>query len=90
MSVLESIGAAMPGIGFALGGLIAAVVTPRTTFFVAGCGVIAIVVVMAPLLGASWLEPDESSGPALDDHDDVVVELLPGRNPSSANTEEGR
>jgi len=89
MSVLESIGAAMPGIGFALGGLIAAVMTPRTTFFVAGSGVIAIVAVMAPMLGASWLEPDESSGPALDAHDDVVVELLPGRNPSSANTEEG-
>jgi len=89
MSVLESIGAAMPGIGFALGGLIAAVVTPRATFFVAGSGVIAIVAVMAPMLGASWLEPDESSGPALDAHDDVVVELLPGRNPSSANTEEG-
>jgi MFS family permease len=90
MSVLESIGAAMPGVGFAVGGLIAAAVTPRTTFFVAGCGVIAIVVVMAPLLGAGWLEQDESSGPALDAHDDVVVELLPGRNPSSANTEEGR
>jgi MFS family permease len=90
MSVLESIGAAMPGIGFALGGLIAAVMTPRTTFFVAGSGVIAIVAVMAPMLGASWLEPDESSGPALDAHDDVVVELLPGRNPGSANTEEGR
>jgi MFS family permease len=81
MSVLESIGAAMPGIGFALGGLIAAVVTPRTTFFVAGSGVIAIVVVMAPMLGAGWLEVDESSGPTLDGHDDVVVELLPGRNP---------
>jgi MFS family permease len=93
MSVLESIGAAMPGIGFALGGLIAAVMTPRTTFFVAGSGVIAIVAVMAPMLGASWLELDESSGPALDeldDHDDVVVELLPGRNPGSANPEEGR
>jgi hypothetical protein len=81
MSVLESIGAAMPGIGFAVGGMIAAVVTPRTTFFVAGCGVIAIVAVMAPMLGATWLEQDESSGPVLDDHDDVVVELLPGRNP---------
>ena len=89
MSVLESIGAAMPSIGFALGGLIAAVMSPRTTFFVAGSGVIAIVAVMAPMLGASWLEPDESSGPALDAHDDVVVELLPGRNPSSAKTEEG-
>lgn len=89
MSVLESIGAAMPGIGFALGGLIAAALTPRTTFFVAGSGVIAIVAVMAPMLGASWLEADESSGPALDGHDEVVVELLPGRNPGKPDSEEG-
>lgn len=89
MSVLESIGAAMPGVGFAAGGLIAAAVTPRMTFFVAGSGVIAIVVVMAPMLGADWLERDESSDPALDAHGDVVVELLPGRSPGSANTEEG-
>ncbi len=89
MSVLESIGAAMPGIGFAVGGVIAAAVTPRTTFFVAGCGVIGIVAVMAPMLGASWLERDESSGPVLDDHDDVVVELLPGRNPGKPDLEEG-
>ena len=89
MSVLESIGAAMPGIGFALGGLIAAVVTPRTTFLVAGSGVIAIVAVMASMLRASWLEPDESSGPALDAHDDVVVELLPGRNLGKPDLEEG-
>src|SRR6187551_2088636 len=39
MSVLEAIGAAMPGIGFALGGVIAALVTPRMTFLVAGSGV---------------------------------------------------
>jgi MFS family permease len=90
MSVLESIGAAMPGIGFALGGLIAAVVSPRTTFFVAGSGVIAIVVVMAPMLGAGWLERDESSDPALDAHDEVVVELLPGRIPGKPKMEEGR
>ena len=56
MSVLESIGAAMPGVGFAVGGVIAAVLSPRMTFLVAGAGVIAIVVVMAPLLGGNWLE----------------------------------
>jgi MFS family permease len=90
MSVLESIGAAMPGIGFALGGLIAAVAAPRTTFFVAGSGVIAIVAVMAPMLGADWLAHDERSTAALDAHDDIVVELLPGRNPGNPKTEEGR
>lgn len=79
MSVLESIGAAMPGIGFVLGGLIATLVDPRMTFLVAGSGVIAIVVVMAPLLRGKWLENGEmAEAPSLDGRDDVVVELLPG------------
>ncbi|HEX6456711.1 MAG TPA: MFS transporter [Solirubrobacterales bacterium] len=89
MSVLESIGAAMPGLGFVLGGLLAAVGSPRWTFLVAGCGVIAIVVVMAPLLGRTWLAGDEPSAVALDAHNDVVVELLPGRNPGNPYLEEG-
>ena len=83
MSVLESIGAAMPGVGFVVGGLVAALVSPRMTFLVAGCGVIAIVVVMAPLLGGNWLRKGEVPGEmpqeaSLDGHDDVVVELIPG------------
>ncbi|HEX6782081.1 MAG TPA: MFS transporter [Solirubrobacterales bacterium] len=86
MSVLESIGAAMPGVGFALGGIVAAVASPRMTFLVAGVGVVAIVVVMAPLLGGNWLQSDEMpDSPSLDGHDDVVVELIPGStgNPDS-------
>jgi MFS family permease len=82
MSVLESIGAAMPGVGFALGGVIATVASPRATFLVAGSGVMVIVIAMAPLLGANWLErggPSVSS--ALDGDNDVVLELLPGRTP---------
>ncbi len=79
MSVLESIGAAMPGVGFALGGLIATLVSPRMTFLVAGAGVIAIVLVMAPLLRGNWLKSDEViKAPSLDGRDDVVVELIPG------------
>jgi MFS family permease len=86
MSVLESIGAAMPGLGFALGGIVAALVSPRMTFLVAGAGVWAIVVVMGPLLRGKWLESHEISvKPSLDGHDDVVVELVPGStgNPKS-------
>jgi MFS family permease len=79
MSVLESIGAAMPGVGFALGGVIAALVSPRMTFLVAGVGVMGIVVVMTPLVKGKWMESGEVSGaPSLDGRDDVVVELLPG------------
>lgn len=86
MSVLESIGAAMPGVGFAVGGVIAALVSPRMTFLVAGVGVMAIVVVMGPLLRGKWLESREISvKPLLDGHDDVVLELIPGStgNPKS-------
>jgi MFS family permease len=91
MSVLESIGAAMPGVGFAVGGLIAALVSPRMTFLAAGLGVIAIVIVMAPLLGGKWLEREESSSAsALDGQDDVVVELIPGLVPGNPYTEERR
>jgi MFS family permease len=79
MSVLESIGAAMPGVGFVLGGVIAALLSPRMTFLVAGLGVVALVVVMAPLLGGNWLQSAEKPRrPSLDGHDDVVVELIPG------------
>src|SRR3954454_22512489 len=79
MSVLESIGAAMPGIGFALGGIIAALASPRLTFLVAGLGVMGIVVVMGPLLRGKWLESHEISvKPWLDGHEDVVLELVPG------------
>jgi MFS family permease len=89
MSVLESIGAAMPGIGFAVGGVIAAALSPRMTFLVAGGGVIAIVVVMAPLLGGNWLQSDEmSEGPSLDGYDDVVVELIPGSIAGNPHSEE--
>jgi MFS family permease len=89
MSVLESIGAAMPGIGFAVGGVIAATLSPRMTFLVAGAGVIAIVVVMAPLLGGNWLQSDEmSDSPSLDGHDDLVVELIPGSIAGNPRSEE--
>jgi MFS family permease len=89
MSVLESIGAAMPGIGFAVGGVIATALSPRMTFLVAGAGVVAIVVVMAPLLGGKWLQSDErSESPLLDGHDDLVVELIPGSIAGNPHSEE--
>jgi MFS family permease len=91
MSVLESIGAAMPGIGFALGGLIAALLSPRMTFLVAGAGVLAIVVVMAPLLGGKWLQNDEMPREmSLDGHEELVVELLPGTKSGNPEAEERR
>jgi MFS family permease len=94
MSVLESISAAMPGIGFLLGGLLAALLSPRATFLVAGFGVIAIVVVMAPLIGSNWLQRKENLHlPVLDVDSEIVVELLsggylPGGMPGNPRSEE--
>jgi MFS family permease len=88
MAVLESIGAAMPGVGFALGGLIAAVASPRVTFLVAGIGVIAIVVLAAPFLGKKWLDrPAMADSQALDGGNDVVLELIPGSSPIRSDPE---
>jgi MFS family permease len=74
MSVLESSGAAMPGIGFLLGGGIAAAVSPRAAFMAAGFGVIAILAFAAPLLGRDWgadVRQEVGAG------DEIMVELIP-------------
>src|SRR6185312_12443436 len=88
MAVLESIGAAMPGVGFALGGLIAAIATPRTTFLVAGLGVLAIVALIGPTLGGKGGGRLASAqGIPLDETNDVVLELLPGGMPTPNSSE---
>jgi MFS family permease len=88
MSVLESIGAAMPGVGFVLGGLITAGQDPRATFLFAGIGVLVIVAIAVPLLGSKWPERTASSKPnELDADRDVVVELIAGSRPIQSNSE---
>ncbi|MGC1165356.1 MAG: MFS transporter [Solirubrobacterales bacterium] len=88
MSVLEAIGAALPGVGFALGGVTAALISPRATFLIAGLGVLAIVAVAVPFLGRNW--PDRLEEPGsyeLDGPNDVVLELLPGGSPVQTDLE---
>jgi MFS family permease len=88
MAVLESIGAAMPGVGFAIGGLIAAIATPRTTFLVAGLGVMAIVALIGPTLAGNRSGRLASAhGFPLDETNDVVLELLPGGMPTPNSSE---
>jgi MFS family permease len=88
MSVLESVGAAMPGVGYLLGGLIAAGEDPRATFLVAGLGVLAIVAIAVPVLGTKWPEHTASSKPNdLDADRDVVLELIAGSRPVQSNPE---
>ncbi len=87
MSVLESIGAAMPGVGYVLGGLIAADKDPRATFLFAGVGVLAIVAVATPILGAQWSGRDSRADPGdLDAGDEIVVELIAGEASSGPTT----
>jgi MFS family permease len=88
MSVLESIGAAMPGLGFIIGGVIAATASPRTAFLIAGVGVFAIVAVVTPILGGNWPERLATSGSnELDGDNDVVLELLPGARSNQSDRE---
>jgi hypothetical protein len=88
ISVLESIGAAMPGLGFIVGGVIAATASPRTAFLIAGLGVLAIVAVVAPILGGNWPERLASSGSnELDGSNAVVLELLPGSRATQSDRE---
>jgi MFS family permease len=47
LALLEAIASAMPGIGFLLGGAIAALLEPRAAFAVAGAGVLAVLVLAA-------------------------------------------
>jgi len=88
MSVLESIGAATLGVGYLAGGVIATVIDPRATFFFAGAGVLAIVAVVAPILGSKWPERTAtSSSNELDGSNGVVLELIPGRRSVQSDRE---
>lgn len=93
MSVLESVGAAMPGVGYLLGGLLASGGNPRATFLVAGIGVLAIVAVATPILGTKWPERRGKTSPGpLDADAEIMVELIPAagnRLPVSSNAEVG-
>ena len=83
ISVLESIGAAMPGVGYLVGGLVGTGHHARTVFWVAGAGVLAVVALAAPLLRGSW-GGGGSAGrvPALESENEVIVELRPTGSPA--------
>jgi hypothetical protein len=84
MSVLESSGAAMPGVGYLVGGAATHALDPRATFVLAGSGVVAIALVAAPLIGRNW-PAGTGSGPSNkrpDGSDDaVMVQLSPAISP---------
>jgi MFS family permease len=85
MSVLESIGAAMPGVGFVIGGLVTTGLEPRATFLVAGIGVVAIVAVAAPLMRRGW-PPERGTATRpqpLDAEAEAMVKSISGESMSS-------
>jgi predicted MFS family arabinose efflux permease len=62
LALLEALASAMPGIGFLLGGAVAAVLDPRASFVVAGVGVIAVLVIaIARLRHIEW-QPELEQG----------------------------
>jgi hypothetical protein len=89
--VLESIGAAMPGIGYLIGGLLATGTTARATLLAAGLGVLATVVLSALALGRNWPDSRESAAQSIVNADqEIMVELIPAggsRLPSRSNSE---
>jgi MFS family permease len=65
IGLLESLASGLSGIGFLLGGAIAALASPRASFAVAGFGVLAVLVcAVAVLRGARWGERADSGIPA--------------------------
>jgi hypothetical protein len=61
VGLLESISSAMPGIGFVVGGALAAGFDPRVTFAVAGLGVLAVLGIAAMRLGrGEWATADQA------------------------------
>lgn len=91
MSVLWSIGAAMPGVGYAVGAVVAVAFEPRTTFLVAGLGVVAITSLATLFLGGKWLPSREKMSPeSLDAANEIMVELIPVGESSIRPVQPGR
>ena len=63
LSLLEALASAMPGIGFLLGGSIAAIFEPRVSYAVAGAGVLAVLAVAAVRLRRVEWAPELEQGP---------------------------
>ena len=82
--MMESLGAAMPGVGFLLGGTIVALSSPRVAYAVAGTGLLVLLVLALPLRtrigeGAPGMDP----GPA-DPHATLSLPDLSGRPEAAA------
>jgi MFS family permease len=89
ISLVESLAKAMPGLGFVIGGAVAAIFTPRVSFAVAGAGVLAVLAVASVALSrARW------RGEPADDVAIATEAVLPGattvRKPGAGALETAR
>jgi predicted MFS family arabinose efflux permease len=85
--LMESLGAAMPGVGFLLGGAIVAASSPRAAYAVAGAGLLLIVLAAIPLRSRlAVTRPPEFDGPA-GTAALALPEHLPGRRETAGQTE---
>jgi MFS family permease len=64
VGLLESVGAAMPGVGYIIGGVVTSISSPRTAYLLAGSGVIAVAMAMTARLSAAVPEPVRSAADA--------------------------
>jgi hypothetical protein len=73
ISLLEALAAAMPGLGFVIGGAVAATFDPRTSYAVAGAGVLAVLAIaLVALSRARW------RGEPVEDSAATAAAVLPG------------
>ncbi len=62
VAMLEAIASAMPGVGFVIGGAVAAVLDPRAAFAVAGMGVLSVLFwAAAALRGSDWRDAGDAA-----------------------------
>jgi MFS family permease len=62
LSLLEALASAMPGVGFLLGGAIAAIFTPRLAYAVAGAGVLVVLAIAVVMLRRVAWSPELEQG----------------------------
>jgi len=67
LSLLEALASAMPGIGFLVGGAIAALFAPRLAYAVAGAGVLCVLVIAGAALRRVDWSPELEQGDVQDD-----------------------
>jgi MFS family permease len=67
IALLESVASAMPGLGFVIGGAVAAALSPRASYAVAGAGVLAVLALAAVALNRAGWRGDEPPPPAAEE-----------------------